>query len=286
MNKVEKIKEKYKSTIPTRTFNLLANGDTTSTKKYLEYMCSVWPSVRKSSLIVNTIKEFDTLLPYITNKDIYSFPYTAFVNLLATVEQAKIDKEEKTFNRSEHADVLIENDDYILLVPLTYRGSLKYGANTKWCTASKHTQHSFNRYTQEGYLFYLIRKKPNNNLWDKVAFYLEHSDGIFGQIEIYISSDSQVVGKAFLLSSDWLVSQFAEVYAAINTYVFKNEVLRVKKKEVQDFVKVVEKLNLTKVLESYNFIKQMGESEHVVSEVNSDFKVLVDKIKSMRNELG
>jgi hypothetical protein len=68
--------------------------------------------------------------------------------------------------------------------------------------------------------------------------------------------------------------------------VFKNEVLRVKKKEVQDFVKVVEKLNLTKVLESYNFIKQIGDAEHVVSQVDSDFKILVDKIKSMRNELG
>lgn len=82
MSKIEKLKEKYKGSVPTRTFNILAENDTTPTKKYLDYMCNQWISVRNSSTVSKTVMEFDSLLPYIENKDIYSSDYSSFFDLM------------------------------------------------------------------------------------------------------------------------------------------------------------------------------------------------------------
>ena len=95
MSKVEKLKEKYKGSVPTRTFNILAENDITPTKKYLDYMCNQWISVRNSSTVSKTVMEFDSLLPYIENKDIYSSDYSAFFDLMVAITNAKEVKEEK-----------------------------------------------------------------------------------------------------------------------------------------------------------------------------------------------
>ena len=117
MSKIEKLKEKYKGSVPTRTFNILAENDTTPTKKYLDYMCNQWISVRNSSTVSKTVMEFDSLLPYIENKDIYSSDYSAFFDLMVAITNAKEVKEEKTFKKEEHVDVIYEDDSVLLLSP-------------------------------------------------------------------------------------------------------------------------------------------------------------------------
>ena len=113
-------------------------------------------------------------------------------------------KEEKTFVRENHATVLFENDDFLLLRPLTHRGSLKYGANTKWCTASKTSPSTFERYIQSNYLFYLIRKNQKNTKWDKVAFLFRKSQEVFGDCSMYDANDN-CCSDSSLKKSDWSI---------------------------------------------------------------------------------
>jgi hypothetical protein len=53
---------------------------------------------------------------------------------------------------------LLENDEWLVLRPLTHLSSMKYGSSTKWCTTSQYEPNYFTRYTREGALIYCINK--------------------------------------------------------------------------------------------------------------------------------
>jgi len=59
---------------------------------------------------------------------------------------------------------LHEDDTWLVLKPLTHLSSMKYGANTKWCTTAESYDH-FERYSTRGILIYSMNKKTG----DKVA---------------------------------------------------------------------------------------------------------------------
>lgn len=195
MSKVEELRAKYPK-ITAATFNKFATEDKTKTKKYLEYFCKVWSEKPQynfpgtSSELVYIVKEFDAHLPYVENKDIYSHYYTNVKNLYTAVEKATELKEEKTFVKEGNVEILEENDSYILLRPLTYKASVKYGANTKWCTSGKNSESLFSNYIKKGYLVYLISKNVMQNKdYQKVAFYMEDNDAMFGGIDTYDAMD-------------------------------------------------------------------------------------------------
>jgi hypothetical protein len=59
---------------------------------------------------------------------------------------------------------LMENDEWLVLKPLSYLASLKYGSSTKWCTAMKDNPDYYFRYTKRGILIYVINKKTGNKV--------------------------------------------------------------------------------------------------------------------------
>jgi hypothetical protein len=60
---------------------------------------------------------------------------------------------------------LLETDEWLVLKPLSYQASVKYGSGTKWCTSSKNESEYYFRYSKRGILIYYINKKTG----DKVA---------------------------------------------------------------------------------------------------------------------
>lgn len=52
-----------------------------------------------------------------------------------------------------------EDDEWLLLRPLTYLASKKYGSNTKWCTTQSNNSEYFIKYSSKGVLIYCINKK-------------------------------------------------------------------------------------------------------------------------------
>ena len=199
MSKEKDLLEKYVGNgITEKAAKELISGDNTPTKKYAQLMITHYIFRKKSSGgrgvkdIITLFQKFDSLLPYIEKKDIYNnghYPNLDSIN--SAVKKAEEVKEEKTFNREDHVDVLIDNDDYILVHPFTLRGSQKYGKNTKWCTATsnKHNNY-FDSYKQNNFLFYLIRKKLNDNQWDKVAFCLDKRNVLTGGISVFCAWDN------------------------------------------------------------------------------------------------
>jgi len=66
---------------------------------------------------------------------------------------------------------IYETSDWLVLKPLSWNSSRKYGANTKWCTSSENEPEYFYKYAKRGILLYAIDKKTGN----KVAGYLQIS---------------------------------------------------------------------------------------------------------------
>lgn len=53
---------------------------------------------------------------------------------------------------------VFEDEEYLIVRPLTYLSSKKYGANTKWCTTSQNDYSYFRRYAKDGILLYILNK--------------------------------------------------------------------------------------------------------------------------------
>ena len=280
MAKIDDLLQKYSGKVTPATIKKLYDGDITPTKKYSEYMVKLWISSRKSNskpttvtTLLSYIKKFDELLPYIENKDIYSSNYKNWYDLTTCIEHAEKIREERTFVREENADVLYEDENVLFLVPKTYKGSLKYGANTRWCTASKSNAYTFTNYKKSGELFYLIRKKPNNNKWDKVAFNIrsgEHGP-LFNVIHCFCSEDRSTTTND-ILKSDWDLTFMITIRNLMTTYMvfqhnkrkneelLKKEILKIKSIDIEHITNLIEKVNNGITKESQDLLSTLKES--------------------------
>jgi hypothetical protein len=72
---------------------------------------------------------------------------------------------------------LYDSDEWLLIKPLSWESSKKYGSNTKWCTTSQNENSYFFRYASSGVLVYILNKKTGykvacyNNVMDGLSFW-------------------------------------------------------------------------------------------------------------------
>lgn len=287
MSKVEELKLKYPS-VTSQIFDKFVDADKTPTKKYLEFLLKSWNgrgqnnnpgrSITSKNLI-DYVNRFDNLIPYIENKDIYSKMYCDLNVLRHELEKAESVKEEKTFKREEHAKVLIETDKYILLIPLTHKGSLKYGANTRWCTSSKHNSQVFLNYTKKGLLIYLLdRGQTKSQNYQKIAFYFEpHIDPMSGEITIYNANDT-AIPASMLISNEWCEDELFKIFMTIRAYYshFK------KTKKIKDYLET-----FSKTIQSLNF-EEFGKCLKSLEETNNNDYIygLKENVQTFINKLN
>lgn len=92
--------------------------------------------------------------------------YKSFDQMISAMGVAEMKAEEKEL---ESQVIKIHEDaEWLLIRPLTFKSSCKYGANTKWCTTTEHNPEYYNKYAKRGVLVYCINKK---NGYKVAAFY-------------------------------------------------------------------------------------------------------------------
>lgn len=104
-------------------------------------------------------------------------------NDLSTYKSIKDIREEKAAADLKKMSKVLENetkrvyedDEWLIIRPLSFNSSKKYGANTKWCTTMLDNQSYFTKYAGEGVLIYTINKKSGY----KVASYRSLSSDEF-----------------------------------------------------------------------------------------------------------
>lgn len=108
----------------------------------------------------------------ITGVDLQKVDINTVVNKATVMRKKELETEKQNM-----IEIIHEDEDWLLLLPLSYEASLKYGASTKWCTASKNDDSHYHSYSKKGILIYCINKK--NNV--KYGFYkdLEHKSASY-----------------------------------------------------------------------------------------------------------
>jgi hypothetical protein len=154
---------------------------------------------------------------------------------------------------------LIENDKYLLLQPTTHRGSLKYGAGSKWCTASKRDPEVFTRYTKNGYLAYLIDKtKKVSGSGSKMALYMDYSEcSINGKIDFFNTIDSNITVSS-VKSYEWDESDLFDIVTTFRYYHIKMKTIKKDRDFVDGFIGSLTKLNFEEFEKSLNNLEDKG----------------------------
>ncbi len=91
----------------------------------------------------------------IENNDIQQ--YNSIDDLQAAISLIEL----KEMDKEMAAQVVktFEDDTWLVVRPLTFESSCKYGAGTKWCTTASSEPQHFHRYWSRGALIYIINKK-------------------------------------------------------------------------------------------------------------------------------
>lgn len=289
IKKIESLREKYGPFVES-TFKRLIEGDPSDNFKYTEFLLRTWSKRNTNNCPSNTldlikyIHAFDALLPYIEvqDRDIYSKKYYDIENLEHVIISAEEKKEESTFNREEHCEVYVENDEYIFLSPKTFRGSMKYGANTKWCTASKKNPATFDRYKNDGFLCYLINKNNNiNGLSNKVAIYCDLRVNPYsgGDLMIFNIRDVQV-NETIMIKDGWDEDELFKIFMIYRRIFAEKKKYKNSKEYVSKFIKKIDSLDFD---EFNNHVKSLtnGQDINFIDSITNKFKIINEKIKQL-----
>lgn len=120
--------------------------------------------------------------------------YSKFAEVHAAVNRAELKLTEKEME--SQIIRLYEDDEWLVLKPLTYEASKKYGANTKWCTTTSNDSTHFDRYGQ-GILIYSLNKRNSH----KVAAYKDLSEN---ELSFWDPTDIKIDSMSSGLSFDIL----------------------------------------------------------------------------------
>jgi hypothetical protein len=266
MSKVDEIRLRFPK-VTNVTFTKMVGFDFTGTHKYLEYMLKSWISRNEYGMnhsitqLFNEVKRFDGLLPYHVTKDIYSQEFNSYPKLVEMNDKAQIVKDDKTFVREEHVNILYEDDEVIMVSPKTHRGSLKYGAGTTWCTASKSNPSTFQNYTRNGCLVYLIDKTESKTKnFQKIAFYNNSGRSLSGEISVYSQNDNEI-NESSLVEKGWKPEKLAELMLRFRAYHVDREAIKRAKSKVESLIDAMKNINLDELHSNLKYLEKRGESE-------------------------
>jgi hypothetical protein len=83
--------------------------------------------------------------------------YSTFEDISNSVSIAEMTATNKDMEKQ--VKVILDDEEWLILRPLTYASSKKYGSNTKWCTTQENNPEYFFKYSKRGVLIYTINKK-------------------------------------------------------------------------------------------------------------------------------
>jgi hypothetical protein len=233
--------------------------------------------------IIEAVKDFELHIYLIEEKDLYHEKYKSWQTLLSVVETARNKKFDSEFNRDEHIRILYEDKNYLFLEPLTKTGSLKYGSNTKWCTAAKSDNFSLARYSKNGFLAYLIRKgEQKNSNYNKLAFFTEETlNALGGAVQIYNQIDSAI--------EDNLVNKNGWEYEDLSKFIFMFRVealnrfqYRKAKNNIDKKIGLIKNLDLEELKKDLKIVtRHDGDNQdNVINMIEQVMKQMITKIEN------
>jgi hypothetical protein len=139
-------------------------------------------------------------------------------------------------NKKEDRVKIYQDENIVVVAPLTHRSSCKYGSHTKWCTAVPSNDEHFNYYIQHGVLIYFIIRSPHKNTTKseyKFAYYHPFSTEAEELKGWYDMSDNQLdFNNEDLKGVDMNLIKFLipdEIFNLVKNYVKEQRPIWVKR---------------------------------------------------------
>jgi hypothetical protein len=139
----------------------------------------------------------------IDNKDITS--YKDVQEVLKQIALAEFKAINKELEKQIHK--VYEDDNWLVLRPLSRESSMKYGAGTKWCTAAESDDYQYWNYTGRGILIYTINKKTGQ----KVATFKNLSKDHDHELSFWNEIDTRIDSYETNLPQDIINHIFKEL---------------------------------------------------------------------------
>jgi hypothetical protein len=155
-----------------------------------------------------TIKDFIRYMDknQIENKDVTSYSDIEEVRVAVMLASTKeLSKELEGQVIKEY-----EDDKWLIVRPLTFHASAKYGASTRWCTTYKKDKQYFEKYWQNGILVYFINKQS--------GYKFAGFKGIYRDIEVsFWNSEDNRVDFFQVEADDYLFSIVRNILKSTNS---------------------------------------------------------------------
>lgn len=197
MSKIDKLKEQHPE-LNVSIIDLLTKIDPSDTNKYIEFLIKQLKNSygydegqEDVSLYliteivgvenVTTLNEFDIHCKASRVKKNDISQYKTWREMKQSVKIADEIVRQKELEKQ--VVKLMDNDEYCVLIPLSYEASKIYGANTKWCTTQ---EVHWKNYIQSYKLIYIIDKKINDKYAVSIA--VNNKD----KIQAWLSDDNEV----------------------------------------------------------------------------------------------
>lgn len=197
MSKIDKLKEQHPE-LNVSIIDLLTKIDPSDTNKYIEFLIKQLKNSygydegqEDVSLYliteivgvenVTTLNEFDIHCKASRVKKNDISQYKTWREMKESVKIADEIVRQKELEKQ--VVKLMDNDEYCVLIPLSYEASKIYGANTKWCTTQ---EVHWKNYIQSYKLIYIIDKKINDKYAVSIA--VNNKD----KIQAWLSDDKEV----------------------------------------------------------------------------------------------
>ena len=122
-------------------------------------------------------------------------PWDDFKEFIDKTKGEKSKSEEKKLQKLEGAELVFENDNWLVYKILTHAAAMLYGSGTKWCITQPDGKH-WRNYTRKGSCFYFLisKTKEKDDQFYKLAAQVKSSNG---EITYWDALDLSHVGAEF-----------------------------------------------------------------------------------------
>jgi len=177
----------YKDKLPREWYDTILSYDPTSQKKYSSWLLNTFLRDEGDEKLLNvydgwasSLSKYLALFDKYKSKNIIPAPYNdinsfkrvdGFLNyMLSKVDDFEELLQMKVKSKGKDIKVIYKDDDHLVLIPLTYEASVKYGTGASWCTATASNDYHCKSYMNDGTLY--IHRFLNNGSFEKEAYQL------------------------------------------------------------------------------------------------------------------
>jgi hypothetical protein len=279
--KLRELREKYGAT--ERSAELINRMDPTTNKKYVEWLFKVryvrpnrlakfkvagdFPATKERD-VRDALTWFERNLNGKVPADFRD------INTFKTVTEFLVKVNEiDTPSRSEIKNavrVVLDNENFKIIVPLTFESSRLYGSGTRWCTTQKTY---FKDYTDKGTLYYIVDKRLNRKFGLPMSDNLGRNPNFNSRNVTFFNNED--AGITFSNIKSIYGNGFDEVITAIKTDFANYLASKLKKKALADAIK---RVNTTK--------RDFRSNGLADDEANRLFDALIELVESRNRSLN